>query len=121
MLQCFVDGVDQRLGAFATDRGDRENGAIVFGGLLVGLDEVIDGLLAVFFGDQVELVEDQPARLVGQRRVVLDQFADDGLGVTDRVGIRVDRRDVDEVEAMTKLFSASTRTTPRFGCSVVNG
>jgi hypothetical protein len=93
-----LDRVDQRLGAFAIDRGDREHRAVVAGGLLVGGQEIVDALLAIFLGNQVELVQHQPARFFDQHRVVLGEFADDRLGVADRIGIRVDRRDVDEVQ-----------------------
>ena len=71
LLQCFLDGVDQRLVPSPLMAAMVEHQAVVFRGLLAGLEEILDGLSPLFFGDQVEFVEDQPAWFVDQRRVVL--------------------------------------------------
>ena len=49
-------------------------------------------------GNEVDLVEHQPARLAVQRLVVLPQFGDDGARVLHRIGARVERREVDQVQ-----------------------
>src|SRR5690606_6282305 len=93
-VEKVLDREDQRLGAFALERGDLE----VALDRAVGLEEGGDALGTLFFGNQVELVQCQPARLVVQRLVVLAQFLDDRLGVRDRVGLGVEGGEVDQVQ-----------------------
>ena len=112
--------------------------------------EGFDAGLAFGFGQQIGLVQHQPARLAEQRRIVFAQFLDDRVRVGDGIGVGVHRRNVDEVQqqpralqvarnwwpspapsaapsirpgmsAITKLRFTSTRTTPRCGCRVVKG
>ena len=49
-------------------------------------------------GDQVELVEHQPAAFVGEFLIVLAQFFDDGVGVVNGIGVGVEGGDVDDVQ-----------------------
>jgi hypothetical protein len=126
--------------ALAADRADAETVRRL---RVAGLQEVGNALLAFVLGDQVKLVEDQPAWPAGEFRIVLLEFTNDGFGIaTGRRRGR--RRQVDDVQqqagacevleeadaqagafgraidqpgmsAMTKLWSWPTRTTPRCG------
>ena len=115
------------------------------------LDEVLDARLALVGRHHVELVQHQPARLVVQRRgrtssarrrspwparpgrrrrrtarsrrrAAAGACAAGGAGTGGRgPRLRPRLRSGPECRRSTKLCSGPTRTTPRFGCSVVNG
>jgi len=96
------------------------------------------------------LVENDPPRLAVQPLVELPELFHDRLGLARRVHLRVERRNIDEMQqepgaremaqklvpeagalggasikpgmsAITKLRFMSARTTPSWGCRVVNG
>jgi hypothetical protein len=48
--------------------------------------KALDALFALFLGNQVDLVQHQPARLLVQRFVVAAQLLDDGARVVQRIG-----------------------------------
>jgi hypothetical protein len=65
---------------------------------VTALQEVRNALLAFVRGDQVKLVEDQPAWPGGEFRIVLLEFANDRFYVAYGIGGGVDRRQIDDVQ-----------------------
>jgi len=60
--------------------------------------EVLHPLLSHFDRQHIELVQDDPARLGVQRRVVLLQLGDDGLGLLHWIDRFIKRRKVDDMK-----------------------
>src|SRR5690606_4870149 len=91
-LEVLVDRQAQRFAAFARQRRDGEhprNRHRAAATPTIAPDEVGDARLALGLGNHVDLVQHQPARLLGQRRVVLAKLAHDCSGVPDRIGLRI--------------------------------
>ena len=139
-LQGFINGINDSTAAIAADGGDAEPGAIA----AVGLGK--SAIRASRLGDQVELVEDQPARLgefglvifessrtmaSGHRAGSASDRAERGQRYAQESGARQVLEEADaEVGALGGAFDQAGHvgddeaavivdaTTPRFGCSV---
>jgi hypothetical protein len=85
----------QLAAASAADRADPEDRP---GEGLASLQEGVHPLLACVLGNQVQFVEDQPARLGGKCRIVFFQFTNDRQGIASGVGVGIERRKVDDVQ-----------------------
>ena len=87
----------------AVDRGHREHRPLP----RVGPDERAHALLALVLGNEVDLVQHEPARLLQQRRIVAAELRDDGPCVADRIGVRIERRDVDDMEQHARALQVA--------------
>jgi hypothetical protein len=69
-------------------------------------------LLAFFFGYQVDLVDDQPAWLVVERGIVFAQFFENRPGIMHRVGCRVERGDVHQMQQQSRALQVAQERWP---------
>ena len=88
----FHDSVSQFLAAFSVDRRDRE--------VAIEIGEFFQegGYFFIAIGQQVQLVQHQPARFFIQRGVVFFQFVENGVRVGGRVDFLIRRRNVDQMQ-----------------------
>ena len=96
-----MNGKNQGAGTVA---GNGSNRKVLLGttaGFFEFLQERIDAFLALFFRDQIQFVQDQPAWLFSQRGIVLFQFGRNGDGVVNRIGFRVERCQVHQMHDQT--------------------
>ncbi len=117
-LKRRLQPINQGATAVAIDGADLET--VVFRRFVVIiLQEVGDASFAVLFGNEIQLVEHQPARLGRQFRAVLFKFAHNGPGVMRRIGRRVGGREIDDVQqdagACQMLEKADTEPGPLGG------
>ena len=94
LIEVVHDRVGERLATFSGERGNDKG--FTFPAQLA--HESAHRFLARFGGQQVGLVEHEPARLAIELDVVFLELRDDRLRVFHRVGAVVERRDVDEVQ-----------------------
>ena len=95
--------------AFAVDRRHREQRTFP----AIGLREGLDARGALFRRNEVHLVQHQPARLVVQRLVITFQLADDRAGIANRIGLRIERRDVDDVQQEPRALQMAQELVPQ--------
>ena len=100
-----VNGVDQRLAAFARQGGDLKHRAFPF----KALDEIGHALGALLQRHHVQLVQHQPARLVVQRFVVFFQLTDDGLGLRHGIDAVVKRCHINDVQQQTRALQVAQK------------
>ena len=102
-VEPVLDLEDQRAAAFAAHRAHRERRPLP----PVSLHERTYPRVALALGDEVDLVQHEPARLLGERDVVALQLVDDHLRVADRIGVRIERRDVDDVQQHARALQVT--------------
>src|SRR3954465_4621927 len=89
-----VNGTHQRLAAFSSERRDLEDGTFP----TRSPHKILYPRLPHLLRDHVQLVEDNPAWLAMQCRVVLFQFGNDGTGLRNGVNRLVERRQIDHMQ-----------------------
>jgi hypothetical protein len=99
------DGIDKIAAAFAADRGNREHRTFPS----VRLDEFGNARFAFVGVDQIGLVQHQPARLVVQRAVVAFELAHDRACAGDRIGIAIERREIDDVQQQSRALQVAQK------------
>ena len=105
-----MGGLHQGVGAVGGDGGDAEHRPLP----AQAAHDLLGLRLALLGGEQVELVEHQPARQLGQRRGELAQLVDDRLGGLHRVGL-IEGRHVHHVEEQPGAGQVLEEAQPQAG------
>src|SRR5450830_1858118 len=108
-LHVLVDGLDQGLTTFTRQRRYLKDRALV----LVALDEILDQGGSLVFGHHVQLVQNQPARLLVKRLIVLLQLTHNGLGLSNRIDGFVKGRQIHHVQQQTRALQVTQEQMPQ--------
>ena len=94
-VECFLQFVDQWATSVTIDCADAEARDIGRADRIeIGGQEVVDSPVSLFFGNQIQFVEHQPARPGGEFGAIFFELIDDGSGVMHRVSLRVGRCEI---------------------------
>ena len=100
--QC-LDLEDELAAPFAVHRGNGEDRSLP----AERLDERAHARLALALGNEVDLVQHEPARLFGERGIVARELGDDRPRIADGIGLGVERRDVDDVQQHARALQVA--------------
>ena len=71
------------------------------------LTNALHARLALVFRHEVELVQHEPARLRGELRIVFLELLGDRARIGNRIGVRIGRRDVDEMQQQARALQVA--------------